>query len=226
MAKTMLLASVAAFVVASSAFAADLPVKAPPKYKAVPGVGTPCQTGPTSCTGPYVGAGLAGVASSMNIIGGGLDGSLFAGGGMPQAAFGYLFANGSFLFNVEVDGGYQYNVNANLNGQSGGLTGAMVQEEVDFGISTNTLFQGSTSNPNPFSLSFPLISPYIGAGGVQGNIFKPAGAWETGAGVFLDVNANWFIKTGYEYISWGSSTNGVAQTSGENLVFLRANYKF
>jgi hypothetical protein len=212
--------------------AADLPAKAPPYYppparaKLIPGVGTPCTVGPTSCSGPYLGAGLAGVATSANIIGSGLNGSVFAGGGMPQGSFGYLFANGVFLFNAEVDVGYQYNVNGTINGQSGGLTGAMVQEEVDFGVSTNTLFQSSSGNTNPFNLAFPLISPYIGAGMVEGNVFKPAGAWESSAGVFLDVNANWFIKTGYEYISWGASTNGIQNTSGESLIFLRANYKF
>src|SRR5713226_5844829 len=83
----------------SPALAADLPVKA------IPYLSTPCAAG--SCSGWYAGFGVAGDGSNADIVGQGINGSVFAAGGILKAQGGYQFWNGNWFAALDLSLGYE-----------------------------------------------------------------------------------------------------------------------
>ena len=63
-----------------------------------------------------MGGGLSGAGSNADIIGSGINGSVFAGGITPTLDAGYQYVNGNWLFGAEFDLGYTVNTNAAVNG--------------------------------------------------------------------------------------------------------------
>jgi hypothetical protein len=105
--KQMLLLGFGMFLLAALAVpaqAADMPIAVPPA-KAAYKTPTPCTL--TACSGFYVGGGLIGVGSNMDVLGGGIANSVFAGGGATALDAGYRFWNGAYVFVIEGVGGYE-----------------------------------------------------------------------------------------------------------------------
>ena len=99
--KKLLLASAVALF-ALPALAADLPV-----YSKAPAyVATPCVAG--SCSGWYADFGIMGDGSNADIIGGGLNNSIFQSGGALMVGGGYQLWQGPVLAGIQGNIGYEF----------------------------------------------------------------------------------------------------------------------
>src|SRR5215467_13864788 len=99
--KKLLLATVFA-AIAVPAMAADLPVRR--GLATDPTVPVPC--GAMACSGIYVGGHVEGEGSNADILGSGINGSIFANGAGLGLHAGYQLWNGSFFAAGEIGGTY------------------------------------------------------------------------------------------------------------------------
>ena len=209
------------------AFAGDItpPIVAKaPTYNSYLPASTPCT--PTSCSGFYVGAFMAGNGTNADIVGNGINGSVFAGGGIPGIDVGYQLANGTYFAAAEAAIGYQVSVATGVNsttGSAGGNeSGIFAQEIFKVGGSLGSLL--GTQNPInvPSQLQAALISPYVLVGAVE----RPwANGWATGAGATFDLAPQMFLDIRYEYINYGVAGVGALTFNSENLVTVGLNWK-
>lgn len=169
----------------------------------------------------YIGGGMAGNGTNANIIGNGISGSVFAGGGIPFADAGWMTWNGVFLLGAEVGAGYQLNIaGGTLNGQNVNEQGYMAYQEFQVGGSLSTIF-GNNSPPvvPPTGLTADIMAPYI-AMGIEEHTFGTG--WRTGAGIkFVLPNSNLILDLGYRYTNFGSATTGAANFQALNLVYAK-----
>lgn len=179
---------------------------------------------PTSCSGPYLGGSLGGAGSNLDVIGSGLNNSVFAGGGLPMVQGGYQFANGTWFFAGEAGGGYQVSTKATVGGVTGGENGFLFYEIVKVGGNLSSLL-GNQSSPItvPASLTSALISGYFLTGAVERQF---ASGWATGAGAVVAISPHSFIDIKYMYVNYGPSSNGAVNFNSENLLIAGFNYKF
>lgn len=222
--KKFLLATAATLAFASSAFAADLNSANAAIAKAISG--SACT--PTSCSGWYVGGGLGGVGTNLDVIGNGLQGSAFAGGILPTVKFGYLYAQNNWLFGAEATLAYQASTSATANGSSGNQDGLLLTQGVKFGGNFAALL-GQTSSPItiPPTLANAVINIYAQAGTAEHQI---SGGFVTGeyggAGVLFDVGPHSFVDIDYKNIQYGATKSGSASFNSENVITASFNYKF
>lgn len=216
--RSRLLLIVAASLMASSAFAADvLPKKAP----ALLTTSSPCL--PSSCSGFYAGVNIAGVMTNANIIGNGVNGSLAGGGQSIGVQGGYQFANGTWFFGPEVAANYVVTGNETVQGSAKYRVGEYLK--VGTALSNILSLGGVGPSPGiPSALAASVISPYLLFGAVQSGFGQ---GWATGAGVEFALAQHWFLDTRYTYNNYGSATAspGIVAKS-ENLVTVGFNYKF
>ncbi len=187
----------------------------------LPAFGNACT--PTNCTGFYAGAFMAGNGTNADIVGNGLNGSVFAGGGIPGLTVGYQFANGTYFLGAEASIGYQVNVATTTNGVQSNEQGVFAQEGIKVGGNISGLLGQQASITIPNALVNQLISPYAGVWAVERGF---ANGWATGAGATFDISPRMFIDLRYEYINYGSATAGALNFNAENLVLVGLNYKF
>jgi len=206
-----------------AANAADMPTKAM-KYRALAPI-IPCTV--MSCVSKfYVGAGLAGNGTNANIIGNGLTGSVFAGGGIPFVDAGWMSWNGTVLVGFEAGAGYQINTGATTINASGSVNpqGYMAYQEVQVGGALSQIFGGASPVVPPTGLTADLMTLYV-AGGAEEHSY--ATGWRTGAGAkFILPNSNMIIDIGYRYTNFGaaqvgSMPTGIAQFNAINLVYAK-----
>jgi opacity protein-like surface antigen len=169
------------------------------------------------CTGPYVGGGLDGNGANADIIGSGLDQSVFGAGAYPTLDGGYQIWNGKWLLAGEA--GIGYSIPA-----SGGVTssGWLAYEEMQIGGTLSALFGTSSPITVPSAISADLIAPYIALGTGQE---MSATAFETGAGAKFAIGNNMLLDLGYRYLPFNTNNGGVA-LKADNLIRLRFNYVF
>lgn len=211
--------------IATSALAADLPVKAPKLAFA-----DPCTVGsattPLSCSGWYVGAGLAGQGSNADIIGGGINGSVFAGGITPTIDAGYLYAKGNWLFGAELDGGYAVGSKASVNGVGNSFNGLRLTEDFKVGGNLSGLLGTQTPITIPASLSNAVLGPYVHVGTTQ---WQLPGAWAngvvSGAGVLFDIGPRLFGDLRYTYTNFSAARAGGLTINDDNSVMATISYK-
>jgi len=206
-----------ALLISAPVMAADLALKAP-SFTAT----GPCT--PTSCTGLYVGGNLSGNGTNADIIGSGLSGSVFAGGGIPGVTGGYQFANGTYFAAAEAGIGWQINVGTAVNGVPDNETGYFAYEIAKVGGQISGLLGTQASATIPSALVSRLISPYVLVGAVE----RPfANGWATGAGATFDLSPTLFLDLRYMYVNYGAgaSTGGLT-FNNENLVTVGLDYKF
>jgi hypothetical protein len=210
---------VLALLPASLANAADMPVKAP--VTAAPA----CTV--TMCSGFYAGGDLIGVMSNVDIIGSGVNNSIFAGGEMIGAHAGWQFWNGRFFAAFEAGAAYQ-----SSNKSASNVLGSdrvLAMELAKFGVGLSGLFGGISTAPAsigqspvpvsiPASLSDALIAPYIITGTIQGR--KRGSQALTGAGSEFLLASHYSLSVDYLY--------GAPMDSNPALQMLRVglNYKF
>jgi len=218
----------AAILLAPQANAADLAVKA--INKALMTTASPC-TVPSastalSCTGGYIGIGIAGQGSNADILGSGLGGSVFAGGMTPSVNAGYLYAQGNWIFGAELRAGHSFNTGASANGTGGSFNGFRITE--DFQVGGNLAGFLGTQAPItvPASLAQSILGPYAHVGVTQ---WQFPGSWasanEAGAGVLFDfppiMNRPVFGKLEYTYTNFNGAkaANGVTIQNDQSLMF-------
>ena len=230
---TILLASVAA-VLASSAFAADLPSRRAPATYIAP---VPVFT----WTGFYVGlnAGAAfrtGNDNNNAFFGGGGNGNTtgFVGGGQ----LGYNWQSGAIVWGLETDAQYRSNIGntanagffGNGNSNNGGFYGT-TRARLGYAFSpmfmayiTGGAAYGNVANNNGFNPFFG------GAGGFNNNGSNFRLGYAAGAGVEFAVTPNWSIKAEALYNDLGrGNQNFIFANSRRNqfvVARLGVNYKF
>lgn len=208
-------AFLAALLVSTAAYAADLPAKAAPKAAKVT---TPCTV--LSCPNKfYAGGGLAGIGTNADIIGNGLSGSVFAGGAIPFGDVGWMTWNGTFLLGFEAGVGYQLNTATAVNGINTNPNGILGYQEIQVGGSLSQLFGAQTPPALPSGIAADLMTLYA-AFGAQEQSF--ASGWRTGAGAkFVLPNSNILLDVGYRYVNYGVAQNGALQIPTDNLVYAK-----
>ena len=225
--KKFLLASVSALI-STSAFAADLSgVKAINKAIAF---ADPCTiataTTPLSCSGWYVGGGLSGQGSNANIIGGGIQGSVFAGGMVMSVDGGYQYMQGNWIFGAELDAGYAFNSNVSVGPVSSNVNGLRFTEFFKVGGNLSGMLGTQAPVTVPASLTASVLGPYVGIGSSQWGV---AGGWASGmtsgAGVLFDIGPRLFGDLRYTYTDFkGAVVNGITVQNDQSLK-ISINYK-
>jgi len=225
----MLLALISIFAVSASAFAGDVNAPALPSLpiKALAS-GSSCT--PTSCSGFYVGGGLGGIGTNLNVIGNGLNGSAFAGGMLPTTKFGYLYAQNGWLFGAEGTAAYQTNTTTTIGGVGGNQNGLLLTQGVKFGGNFSQLFGSNFQAPItiPVSLANSVINIYGQGGTAQHQLVGAhyASGEYGGAGVLFDTGAHSFVDIDYKFIQYGQTSSGSASFNSEQIVTASWNYKF
>jgi opacity protein-like surface antigen len=212
--------AVAAALIATQALAVDL-AKAPQLSLLT---STPCTL--TNCTGPYMGFNIAGIATSANVIGNGINGSLAAGGQNIGFQVGYQYWNGTFFMGPEIFGDYTYGGSAVVAGYS--APKYLFGEIIKLGGPLSSFFGGiapaSTTGLSSV-LTSQTIAPYIFMGAAQ----RPWGTgMASGGGVTFLIDQHWFADVRYMNIQYTGSNNAspIQTVPQENIVMAGFNYKF
>ena len=208
-------------------FAADLPpvvTKAPALVTA----STACTTTPLSCTGFYLGGGLAGAGSNADILGSGINGSVFAGGITPTIDAGYQYIQGNWVFAFEADAGYSVNTNAAVNGLGNSFNGARFEQLFKVGGNLAGLLGTQPPITIPASLANSVLAPYVFDGIAEWDV---PGAWAagniSGAGVLFDIGPKLFGDLRYSYTNFNGAKAGNGLTiNNDQSVKMLINYKF
>lgn len=216
-----LLLATAVACLASSAWAADLPTKAP---TSVPYLTQQCTI--QSCSGLYVGADILESGSSFNLVSTGLSGIAqndFAMGGHA----GYQFWNGQWF--AAVEGGGDYGIVQNGQIPGGGNSGLWdAYGLTKLGYSLSSIFGAaatSTATPTlPQQLMSSLMSPYV----ILGVWDRPWGAgFASGAGVEALLANNWTLDVDYIYVAYNNANvNPNVNQQSENIVRGTIDYHF
>lgn len=188
------LSAVLSLALLSSAHAADLaPITKAPAFAA-----TPCIPG--SCSGWYADFGIMGDGTNADIIGGGLNNSLFQSGGAILGGGGYQMWNGSWFAAIEANAGYEFSQNTVLNQGGSKFVG---QELIKLGYNFFPSSAAATTAPSqaPVALTTPAnllaaTTPYLAFGGMQR---RGQSLWVNGAGVETIVSSGWSSAVEYLY---------------------------
>lgn len=194
-------AAIAAIPYSAPLYAADMPVKAPGVFAAVSA--TPCTPG--SCSGWYGGFGFMGDGTNADIVGGGLNGSVFAAGGAIKIDGGYQFWNGSWFAAIQGSVGYEFTTNTNggLPIVNGGGSKFVGQELIKLGY--NFFPSNASAATTPSQSPVPLVTPanllaastpYLIGGGLQR---KGHSVWVNGVGVETVIASGWSASADYLY---------------------------
>ena len=200
-----------------------------PTLKAPAYTSTPCTL--TSCSGFYAGMGLAGSGTNANIVGNGIQGSVFAAGGDIDVHAGYQLWNGTFFAAGEVGIGNAFQPSQPISALGAKtLTG---YEIIKLGGALGGLFSQPTGTPAagqaPAAINIPsaiasvLMSPYFTTGAMQRS---GTSQWITGAGAEFLLASHWNLDLRYVYGSPVVNTNPVNSLPPLNLVTLGLNYHF
>jgi hypothetical protein len=213
---------VAAFLAMISApsLAADLSVKAP----------SAAYTGcvPQNCSGWYGGFGFAGAGSNIDIIGGGLNQSVFSAGGIVKAQGGYQLWYGNWFAALDLSIGGEFtttnsasvNIVPNERGRSKLFGSEMIKLGYNFFPSSQSAqvlpAQSPTALLVPANL-FAASTPYIKCGGEQR---RGISAGACGAGFQTVIAQGWTSDVSYLN---SPSQNGLP---ADNLVMIEVNKHF
>ncbi|MEL7086829.1 MAG: hypothetical protein AAGL98_00055 [Planctomycetota bacterium] len=226
MRKKILVAAFALVASAVHARAADIAAKAPSLPAAAPCVVGTTAT-PTSCSGWYVGAGIAGNGTNANVIGNGINGSVFAAGAMPFVTGGYQYVQGNWTFGVDLKGGYQVGSVAAVNNVNTNANGARFIETFRAGGNVAALLGSQTPITVPPALANSLLTLYAEVGTAQRQL---VGGWAnglaSGAGALFDVGPTSFLDLEYVNVQYNNASSAGISIPSENLLMLSYKRKF
>lgn len=194
---------------ATRSYAADnLPVKLPSLVSA-----TPCT--PQSCSGWYAGFGILGDGSNADIIGNGINGSVFSTGAALKVQGGYQLWNGAWFAAIDASVGYEFTTNASAGAvnPSGGnkfVGTELVKLGYNFFPSVASATTAPSQSPLPLTVPANLLAsstPYLTFGGLQR---RGISEWVNGVGIETVIAAGWSSDVRYLY---APSQQGVAATS-------------
>lgn len=201
-----------ALVAATSASAADLPVKAPPLTSAV------CTL--NQCNVWFVGASITGMGSNVDIIGQGISNSVFANGGMIALNGGAQYWTNGIFVGAENMVGWSFGAPASVNGNSVTMQGGLDVLWAEAGGSLGDFF-GSGAQPVTINnaLASDLITLYVGTGPAQPFGDSSLGTksfWTSGAGARYLLPAARPILLDVKYI-YGNNQNNTGLASNKNV---------
>ena len=185
-------------VASSAALAADLP----PVFKAAPLVRAPCAAG--SCSGWYAGFGILGDGSNADVIGNGINGSVFSTGGALKLQGGYQLWNGSWFAAIEGSAGYEFTTNSSAGAVANANGSRFIGTELvklGYNFFPSSLNAPVTPSQSPIPLSVPAnllasSTPYMVFGGMQR---RGISEWVNGVGVQTIIAAGWSSDVKYLY---------------------------
>lgn len=196
-----------------------------------PSIATACSVAtastPLSCSGFYVGGGLAGNGSNADIIGNGINGSVFAGGMTPTLDAGYQYMQGNWIFGGEIDIGYALGGNASIDGVGIKANGFRVTELLKAGGNINALFGTQSPITIPPSLANSVLGLYVAIGDTQW--FLPgtlANGFVSGAGLEYDISPKIFGDLRYTYTNFNGAKSGGLTIANDQELLATINYKF
>jgi hypothetical protein len=218
----MTLALIAGLAISTAAIAADnlptiptFPLKAP--------VSTGCTL--TSCSGWYAGMGLSGNGTSLDIVGQGINQSIFGAGGTIDIHGGYQLWNGTYFAAAEAGIGNEFLPNQPIN--TLGAASLVGYEKVKLGMALSGLFNPATApaagSQSPTAINIPasianiLMTPYVQMGAEQR---KGVSQWINGAGAKFLLASHWNLDIGYTY---AAAQGGLGS---ENKVTMAIDYHF
>ncbi len=222
MRKALLMSAAAVAMVATPAFAADMPVRTPrPAYKA------PYAVPVYNWNGFYYGiAGGYGFGDSRHESAGATSGNFDVDGWLVGGTFGYNWQQGAGVFGIETDISW-----TNIEGgNGGGALGFPVRTELEW-LGTLRARAGFTADASLFYVTGGLAYGDVKAtgGAVSGSDWRTG--WTVGAGVETMLSQNWTTKIEYLYVDLGDQnfyTNGAAVNADftSHIVRVGLNYKF
>lgn len=229
--RTLLLASISALALVSTANAADNLSTATTAISKALTSGSPCTVGtaatPLSCSGFYFGAGVGGEGSNADIVGNGINGSVFAGGMTPTFDAGYQYMQGNWIFGAELDVGYTLGTNASVNGTDNNFNGFRVTEFFKAGGNLNGLLGTQSPITIPPQLANSVLGAYVGVGSTE---WQLPGGWATGAvsgaGVLFDIGPHTFGDLRYTYTNFNGAKAGGVTIQNDQSLLATINYKF
>lgn len=180
------------------AIAADLSTKAPALTASAP-----CSPG--ACSGWYAGFGAMGNGTNADIVGNGINGSVFAAGGALTVDGGYQFWSGSWFAAIEGSAGYEFTTNSTPGLPVSGNAGSKFvgTELIKLGYNFFPSAQSALTTPSqsPVALTVPAnllasTTPYFAFGGLQ-RLGK--NVWVNGAGLETVIASGWTMNAEYLY---------------------------
>lgn len=227
--KAIAVAALALFFItpfAMNARAGDIAFKAPSFA-----ISSPCTLAtpatPLSCSGFYIGGGISGQGSNADIIGSGINGSVFAGGMVPQIDAGYQYISGNWLFGGEFDLGYAINSNINVNNTGSSVNGFRTTELFKVGGNLAGLLGTAPPITVPAALANSVLGMYGGIGATQ---WQMPGALASGTssavGFLFDIGPKWFGDMRYTYTNFNSAKVNNVVIQNDQSLSVRINYKF
>lgn len=223
--RKFLLGAVAALF-ALPAWAADLPAV---KARAVPAI-APVACTISSCTGWYAGAHIEGVGSNADIVGSGINGSIFANGAGLGGHFGFQSWNGSFFFGAEI-GATGYTGGTSIIATAANINPMWSADALGkVGIGLGNLFNSAPGGAPPANIIQQLNANVITPYGIVGARMRNFGTGlVTGAGVEYAIGGPWVAFAEYLHVNYEQTvTSGIAPVSigTENVVRGGVNYMF
>lgn len=196
------------------AYAADLvPAKAPIHAKAAL---TDCSV--TDCSGFFAGANVAGIGTSLDVLGSGVNQSLFGGGGLIGAEAEYQLWNGKYFVSIGTIADLDMNVNGTAISQNKFLGAVLVK--AGYGLGAVFAPAPTTGGAVLSQLQSALLTPYATLGAVP---FGHQG-WITGAGMAFALSPAWLLTLDYLHIAYksgavdGNAALQIQQSSADNIV--------
>lgn len=192
---------------------------------------SPCVVGttatPTSCSGWYVGGGVGGAGTNADIVGNGINGSVFAAGVMPFVDGGYQYVQGNWMFGLDVKGGYQMANSTTLNGAGSNGNGMFFTEM--FRVGGN--LAGLLGNQAPVTVPPLLANALLTTGGELGIKQRQLpGVWANGfaSGAFaeFDISPKNFLTIEYNYINYNNAKFGGVTLNNESVLLTGFHQKF
>ena len=217
--RKILMALAACIALASPAYAADMVTKSAPMTTNEP------LCSDLSCVAWFAEFGLSGQGSNANILGGGIDGSVFAGGGIPYGGIGWQYWDGVHMLGFEATGGYSVDTGTSANGVNLNPDGYDFTQRFQIGGSLSSLISGTSPVAVPTGIASAFLFPYLEFGLDE----RPGGTgWLTGAGAAFLLGPNMTLRLGYDYINYGGGvqTSPLTTQVQDNRVFVSFQYLF
>lgn len=216
------LLSAALVLTSLNSYAADLP----PFAAINKAIASPSTCTPQNCSGWYGGFGVLGDGTNVDIIGNGINGSVFAAGGAIKVQGGYQFWNGSWFAAIDGSVGYEFTTanSASIPVVDNKGSKFIGTELIKLGYNFINFSQTSVTTPSqsPIPLVVPAnllasSTPYFTFGGMQR---RGISEWVNGVGVQTVITAGWSSDVKYLY---APSQQGIPAT---NVVMIELNKHF
>jgi len=184
----------------------------PPFTKAL---ASPTLCAPQNCSGWYAGFGILGDGSNADVIGNGINGSVFSTGGAIKIQGGYQLWNGAWFAAFDGSVGYQFTTNSTAGVVANATGNRFIGTELiklgyNFFTSPQTAPVVPSQSPIPLIVPANLLAsstPYMTFGGMQR---RGISEWVNGVGVQTVIAAGWSTDAKYLY---APAQQGVPATS-------------